>query len=232
MFARWRQENFFRYMRQHLGIDALISYAFRAAPADEVVPNPLRKELDRQIAAKAKELAGLKQALGDALLEAPGRGGGGLHGLLVDQDATLRGVEALEADIEVLKTRRWGLPKTVALAEAASAKDLADMEAKTIVDAVKITAYNAEEWLLERLEKHYRNAHDVRDLLRSFVHLSGEITTTAAGIAVRLDAPDTPAHRRALESLCIELTALRAPFPGTDLPVSYAVVVHNARAAA
>jgi transposase len=144
MFARWRQENFFRYMRQHLGIDALISYAFGAAPGDEVVPNPERKELDRQIAAKAKELAGLKQALGDALLEAPGRGGGGLRGLLVDQDATLRGVEALEADIELLKTRRWALPKTVALAEAASPKDLADMEAKTIVDAVKITAYNAE----------------------------------------------------------------------------------------
>jgi hypothetical protein len=28
-----------------------------------------------------------------------------------------------------------------------------------------ITAYNAEEWLLDRLERHYPNPNDVRDLL-------------------------------------------------------------------
>ena len=51
-------------------------------------------------------------------------------------------------------------------------------------------------------------------------------------MSVRIDAPDTPAHRRALEGLCDELNALRAHFPGTGLPVSYQVVVHQARAAA
>ena len=87
------------------------------------------------------------------------------------------------------------------------------------MDAIKIAANNAEEWLLDRLAHHYRNPHDIRDLLRSFAHLSGEITTTSVGVSVRLDAPDTPAHRRALEGLCAELNALRAPYPGTDLPV-------------
>jgi hypothetical protein len=123
-------------------------------------------------------------------------------------------------------------PTHLPLAEAGTQKEVTLLEAKTIVDAIKIAAYNAEEWLLDRLAHHYGNPHDIRDLLRSFAHLSGEITTTSVGVSVRLDAPDTPAHRRALEGLCAELNALRASYPGTDLPVGYQVVVHQARVAA
>ena len=79
---------------------------------------------------------------------------------------------------------------------------------------------------------HYGNPHDIRDLLRSFAHLSGKITTTSSGVTVRLDAPETPGYRRALEGLCGELNALRASFPGTDLPVGYQVVGHQTRVAA
>jgi transposase len=232
MFARWRQENFFRYLRSHLGIDALISYAFGGAPGEELVPNPERKAFDRQIAAKKKELAAARALLGEALAAAPAKGSGGLRGLRSATSETLGAIEALEADIGLLKDRRWLCPTHVPLAEAGTEKDVALLEAKTIMDAIKIAAYNAEEWLTECLARHYSNPHDIRDLLRHFAHLSGEITTTSGGVSVRLDAPDTPAHRRALEGLCEELNALRAPFPGTDLPVSYQVVVHQATVAA
>ena len=32
MFARWSQENFFKYMRQHYGLDRLIDYATEEIP--------------------------------------------------------------------------------------------------------------------------------------------------------------------------------------------------------
>jgi hypothetical protein len=232
MFARWRQENFFRYCRQHLGVDALVSYAFGPAPDSEMVPNPAYKAFTTQIAAKKKELGANKAILAEALLAAPGKGGGGLNGLRATQAGTLMAIEVLEGEIDLLKNRRWLCPSHLPLAEAGTAKDVALLEAKTVVDAIKIAAYNAEEWLLERLARHYTNPHDIRDLLRNFAHLSGEIATTSGGISVRLDPPDTPAHRRALEGLCGELNALRAPFPGTGLPVSYQVAVHQARVAA
>jgi hypothetical protein len=50
-------------------------------------------------------------------------------------------------------------------------------EHKAIVDRIKITAYNAEQWLLERLERHYSNLNDVRDLLRTL--LSRQLTSGA-----------------------------------------------------
>ena len=97
---------------------------------------------------------------------------------------------------------------------------------------IKITAYNAEEWLLERLVKHYPNPHDVRDLLRSFAQLPGAMRTTAAGIVVTIDAPDLPLHRRALRGLCAELDQVGAVYPGTQRQVTYQVRVHHSELAA
>ena len=106
------------------------------------------------------------------------------------------------------------------------------LEHKSIVDRIKISAYNAEEWLLDRLIGHYTNPHDVRDLLRSFAELPGEIDTTDAGVIVTLDPPDTPTHRRALRGLVEDLNTIGATYPGTDVPVTYRVAVHHSEAVA
>jgi len=100
------------------------------------------------------------------------------------------------------------------------------LEQKAITDRVKMTAYNAEEWLLERLAAHYVNHNDVRALLREFAKLSGVMTTSGNSIAITLDAPDTPAHRRALRGLCSDLTRLQACYPDTDLALTYSVATH------
>ena len=37
------------------------------------------------------------------------------------------------------------------------------LEQKAIIDRIKITAYNAEEWLLDSLVRYYAEPHDIRD---------------------------------------------------------------------
>jgi hypothetical protein len=106
------------------------------------------------------------------------------------------------------------------------------LEQKAIIDRVKITAYNAEEWLLDRLLRHYSNPRDIRALLRAFIELSGELRTVGDCVLVTLDPPDTPLHRRALRGLCEELNQIGATFPGTDLTVTYQVAVHHSEVAA
>ena len=101
---------------------------------------------------------------------------------------------------------------------------------QAITDRIKMTAWNAEEWLLELLVRHYPNPHDVRALLRSCAELAGEIRTSSAGVVITLDAPDIPLHRRALRGLCTDLNQLGATYPGTTLPVIYEVAVHHSEA--
>ena len=52
MFARWCQENFFRYMREQYGLDRLVEYGTELVPDLTSVVNPQWRRLDRQIRSK------------------------------------------------------------------------------------------------------------------------------------------------------------------------------------
>jgi hypothetical protein len=232
MFARWRQENLFKYMGAHHGLDEIVSYAAEPADPDALTPNPVRKALDRRIAEVRKQLDALKAGLGAAVLNEPRVGGRSAHGLKVAQGGTVKKMRELEAQIEAMKKERRELPQHISIARSGTGREVMRHEAKALVDHIKIAAYNAEEWLLDRLVVHYPNHCDVRDLLRSFAELSGTIDTTPGGVVVSLDPPDTPAHRRALRGLVEDLNVQGATFPGTELPVTYRVRVHHLELAA
>lgn len=230
MFARWRQENLFKYMGAHHGLDQLVSYGADAVDADTRIPNPERKRLDRQIAERRKQLTALKASLGEALLDEPKTASRSAHGLKIAQRGAVRQLRTLEDEIATLVAARKHLPTHVTIADAGATREVMRLEHKAIVDRIKISAYNAEEWLLDRLIRHYPNPNDVRDLLRSFAQLSGEIHTTNDGVIVTLDPPDTPIHQRALHGLVEDLNTTGATYPGTDTPVTYRVAVHHTEA--
>lgn len=231
MFARWRQENFFKYMGEHMGLDQLLGYASQEADGSQLVPNPERQRADRELKGKRQALAKLRSELGQAVLDEPRDSHRTAHGLKIAQKGQVKQVRELEAAIAELVTKRSVLPTHVPL-QAVGRREVMRLEQKAIIDRVKMTAYNAEEWLLERLAPHYRNADDIRLLLRSFAELSGEIRSTAQGVVITLDPPDTPTYRRALQGLCADLSQLGATFPGTALPVTYQVAVHHSAVAA
>ena len=56
MFARWRQENFFKYLREEFALDALVDYGVDSADPKRDVPNPLRKKLDAELRKARVEL--------------------------------------------------------------------------------------------------------------------------------------------------------------------------------
>jgi len=49
LFARWSQENFFRYMREHYSLDRLIEYGTEPIPDAISVVNPAWRKLDSQL---------------------------------------------------------------------------------------------------------------------------------------------------------------------------------------
>lgn len=230
LFLRWRQENFFKYSREHHGLDQILGYAWAEADGERLVANPERKSLTRALAEKRAQLRQLRSELGQAVLDEPRDSGRTVHGLKVSQGGAVGRLRSVEAEIQDLLDRRAALPERIPLQDAGP-REVLRLEQKAIIDRIKITAYNAEEWLLERLLPHYPHPDDIRGLLRFFAELSGEIRTTPDGVVVTLDPPDIPAQRRALRGLCADLSELRAPFPGTDLPVIYQVGVHHSEVA-
>src|SRR6202008_5002752 len=57
MFERWRQENFFKYMREEFLLDALVDYQIEPEDPTRTIPNPERRALDKEIRAARADVA-------------------------------------------------------------------------------------------------------------------------------------------------------------------------------
>jgi hypothetical protein len=66
MFGRWRQENFFKYLREEYALDALVDYEVVEADSKREIPNPARKALEDKLARARRELADLQAEYGRA----------------------------------------------------------------------------------------------------------------------------------------------------------------------
>src|SRR5437879_2286969 len=246
MLTRWRQENFFRYARAHLGLDVLATYAAETA-IDHEVTNPAVKAATAELKHLRTTAQKLRAALGRALVLDTGKPTSlGDHQaetaaqpiLIADRSsgktrrtphvspttraALIIQLQTLEVQIEETKSHLRSLPSRVPLSSLGPLPQTPQLETKLIADAVKVAAYNAQSWLADRLARHYLNTNDLHDLLRSFAELSGTLSRQAdGGLRICLQPPDIPLHRRALAGFCAELNLGRPVFPGTDIAVHY-----------
>jgi transposase len=241
MLARWRQENFFKYARSHLGLDVLTSYATDPVP-DRQVPNPEVKAAKNEVG-RLRTMAGkVRAALGQTVVleaqqvSAPEDGTPPTTAAAkrvkrrtaATRETLLAQLQAIDAELAQVQARLTGLPQQVALHSLGQPQETPQLEPKLIADAVKLAAYNAQSWLADRLVQRYPHPGDLHDLLRAFAQLSGAITRQPNGtVHICLDPPDLPLYRSALEGLCQDLNLLHPHFPGTDIPVTYAVSTHH-----
>jgi len=72
LFARWSQENFFRYMREHYSLDRLIEYGTEPIPDAISVVNPAWRKLDSQIRSQAGQRYRLAAQFGALALSEQG----------------------------------------------------------------------------------------------------------------------------------------------------------------
>ena len=69
MFERWRQENFFKYLREEYLIDALLDYQVEPDDPNRSVPNPARKALEQEIHTARVHLRKLRQSYGATAID-------------------------------------------------------------------------------------------------------------------------------------------------------------------
>src|SRR6266567_2341256 len=60
MFERWRQENFFKYVREEYLIDALADYEIEPDDPNRSVPNPARKTIEKELRRMRAQLGKLR----------------------------------------------------------------------------------------------------------------------------------------------------------------------------
>jgi transcriptional regulator with XRE-family HTH domain len=213
MFNRWSQENFFRYMRAHYGLDALDSYATVDDDADRPVPNPTRRAADRALRDARRRLGECEAAEGRASV-----GGRRPTPDLLDAFAAAR------TEVDRLAAAAKAIPAKTPLGQVRPDAVRLAPERKRIHDALRMATYNAESALARLLAPLYARADDeARSLLREAFRAPADLQVVGSELRVRLSPLSAPRRTRAIAGLCEELTATKTTYRGTNLTLVYSI---------
>lgn len=224
LFARWCQENFFRYMREHYGLDHLIEYGTEPVPDAVSVVNPTWRKLDSQLRSQTGQRYRLTAQFGAlALSEDPSESE--LRRFQQRKGQLQEEIQVLDREIDTLKQQRKDTPHHIPVQSLPEQERFARLrtERKHFIDTIKMIAYRAESSLASLLREHLARSDDAHALLRQIFDTEADLTPdpVANTLTVRLHHLTQATHDHAIEQLLAELNATQTIFPGTNLTLVF-----------
>ena len=225
MFERWRQENFFKYLREEFLLDALADYQVEPDDPTRTVPNPERRALDKDIRNARAAVAKLEQAYGAAAADNSEGRRPTMRGFKIAHSQIGKQLRTARERLTELLTRRRTLPQRVEVG------DLSDgavvklaTERKHLTNLIKMVAYQTESDLLALLRPHYARSDDEgRTLLHELFHAAADIDVTDTELLVTICPLSSPHRTLAVQALCATLTETATVFPGSRLTMRFAI---------
>jgi transposase len=225
MFERWRQENFFKYMREEFLLDALVDYQIEPEDPTRTIPNPERRALDKEIRAARADLANIEREFGAAAANNAEHRRPTMRGFKIAHGKLGKQLRNARAHLSRLINQRRDAPKRVQVREL-NDRTLVKLatERKHLTDIIKMVAYQAESDLLALLRPHYARAdQEGRTLLHELFATAGDIRVSDTEISITLAPLSAPHRTRAAEVLCEIIDKTATTFPGSRLRVRFAM---------
>jgi len=218
MFARWCQENFFKYLKEHFDLDGLVEYGAEALPGTVQVVNPAWRRLDIEIKNKRKKIKDLHADMGRMAMESEGK-------ILHLQAERLEAIQLLQADIDQMKRTRRETPRKVAISTLPEAERPTRLRplCKMLTDTIKMIAYRAETSLVALLRPHLSKEDEARALIRELFVSAADLRPDdkEKTLTVKIHRMACPAHDKAIAALLVELTNLAFVHPETGTRMIY-----------
>jgi hypothetical protein len=227
MFARWCQENFFKYMQDHYAIDRLVEYGTEPLPETTRVVNPAWRALDSQVR-RERSLLVREQARFGALQCPEDATGAEIAHYERKKGELLQSLHTHQEKLEALKAARKNQPGHVLLKDLPQEQRFHQLSGarKHLVDTIKLIAYRAETALVAIVKEKLRREDDARALVRQIFSTTVDLEPDHEHkiLNVRLHRLSTTCHDLALTHLCAELSETETTFPGTDLRLVFTAV--------
>lgn len=230
MFARWSQENFFKYARENFSLDRLVEYGVEEIPEAENVQvvNPEYRRLDQEVR-KEQGLLNKKLAELGALRMPPLNEDKKVIEAYAEKKAALdEAVVILQERTSRLKVDRKQIARHISLAELPEKErfNRCIPQAKHLLDTIKMVAYRAETAMANTLREVMSRDEDARNLLRAIYSTEADLLPNEKEktLTVRIHHLANRCSDRAVQHLCKELTDTKTIFPDTDLRMIYEFV--------
>lgn len=225
MFERWRQENFFKYMREEFLLDALIDYRIESEDPTRTVPNPERRALDKKIHTARTALAQAERDYGAAAAANTEQRRPTMRGFKIAYGKLGKKLRTARTRLGKLLNQRRKLPTRVEIRDLSQGAVVKlATERKHLTDLIKMVAYQAESDLLALLRPHYKRAdQEGRTLLHELFSAAADIRVSGSELLVTLAPLSSPHRNQAAHALCDILGQTTTTFPGSSLRIRFAV---------
>ena len=226
LFARWAQENFFRYARQHYALDRLVEWGGEEISDTEVTVNPAWRTLNGEVRKQHEALKRARAQFAAAGLPEP------ISDPAVARFAGAQGqqqenIEQRQRQLDQLKKQRKQTPHHIPVKDLPEKDRFTRLlaERKHFIDTIKMICYRAETCMASIVREKMSRPDDARALLRQIYNTEVDLIPDpqAGTLTVRLHHLTQVAHDEILRHLCDELNETQTVFPDTQLRVVYQV---------
>ncbi len=228
MFARWNQENFFRYMRAEFALDHLVTDDVTPADVERMVPNPEKKEIRKKRDQLKRKLRKLRDEYAGKALKNDQVKRPTMRGFNIANPGCKKKILDLETQIDQIEKELKPIPEKVPLKMLLSKHEIVRLETerKMLTDAIKMVCYRAETALLNLVTPHYKRCRDEgRAFLKAVFKLPGDIVPDEERgvLSVRFHTMANPRSNRALKELCSIINEQKFVYPGTNMKMEFVV---------
>lgn len=227
MFARWCQENFFKYATKHFGLDMIISYFFTDINDTDQLVNPSRRALEKQIRSKNAKLKNLEAKFGNLHYnnELNERKFAGIN----SKKAQLQeDISIYKSQVAELKAKRSEVPAKINYADLPDEEKFKGVhnERKQLVDTVKLIASRSEIAMASIIKKYMAKPKDARALMEQFYKSNADIKVDYQKntLHIHIHHQATVREDVVLGKLCEYLNETETIFPGSDLRLQYSLI--------
>jgi hypothetical protein len=208
IFNRWTQENDFKYLDQHFGIDQITSYA--SVPYEQLKDQVEDKQV-RSGAYKAlgQQMAQLQRQLSKLLLaehQHPGK-----------CKARTERIKTLTEELDQARQEQAQTQKEISRLESLIQQQMVrlDTRNKRLMDSLKFIARNAFYQALAPFKTAYNNYRDDHELFRNLTHADGFLVESGQQVNVYLlpTVNYPPALAKIVRGLLVEINATHPQMP-------------------
>ncbi|MDF1546253.1 MAG: hypothetical protein P1P88_00435 [Bacteroidales bacterium] len=228
MFARWSQENFFKYMMQEFGIDTLVSYLKEKITDKTILVNPEYRALENARKKITSKLNTVRAKFATLTLQAEHIEEKAVEKYVSKKEELRNEIEQKEKEIEQIKLQKKSVPRKITYAELPDNEKFDNVinQRKHFLDTIKLIAYRAETSLSNMIKKYMSHKDESRLLLKQVYKTDANLIVDNENQKLIVEI-----HRLAhwkddlvLEKLCNEMNDTETKFPDSNLTLSYKLV--------
>lgn len=227
MFARWGQENFFKYMMQEFGIDTLVSYLKSKIPTTKELVNPRFRDLENKRKKLTSKLNIIKVKFANLIIDQQSIEDKEMEKYLLKKQGLQQEIQGYEAEIEEIKEQKKQTPRKISFGELPETEKFDNVinERKHFLDTIKIIAFRAETAMANIAKQYMNEFHkdEARALLKQIYKSDADLSVDNKNKTLTVKIHPLAHHKddRALEKLCEQLNQTQTIFPDTDLTLIY-----------